>query len=453
MEDDEEGDDYKVLANSLKDQGNEAFQAGDVKGAISYFSQAIDLDPDNHVFYSNRSAAYMKDDSKSKALKDAEKCVELAPDWAKGYGRLGAAQQGLKRFDAGEDSFKKGIELDPNGKALWASLKSCQEAHEADKKAKCEMGKIERASEEAMIKRRGELKKEAEEKRTREKEALAAAEAEDAPKNDNAEDDLLASFFSEVAPAEKVEKEPPKVAVEEKEGRDESALTEKYATQDLGEGRAQFDRLTGRHCEWRNLNPFAVLQLGWDATEEDIKQRFRKMSLKVHPDRLRDVPNARDAFEAVKDAYAKLTDESLKKNILMHMEGVEMEVKKTRRGLLKGGKKDTDLGDFDEEVNREAMKHFAEIEAMRRRSEANLRNYSARDKMQEAAEHQKLIKAMEFDKSWTEDNRRDKRIGNWRDFQTDPGSKKVKASSFKEEHREETLHGQAKTETWKKSWK
>jgi DnaJ family protein C protein 8 len=359
MEDDEEGDDYKVLANSLKDQGNEAFQAGDVKGAISYFSQAIDLDPDNHVFYSNRSAAYMKDDSKSKALKDAEKCVELAPDWAKGYGRLGAAQQGLKRFDAGEDSFKKGIELDPNGKALWASLKSCQEAHEADKKAKCEMGKIERASEEAMIKRRGELKKEAEEKRTREKEALAAAEAEDAPKNDNAEDDLLASFFSEVAPAEKVEKEPPKVAVEEKEGRDESALTEKYATQDLGEGRAQFDRLTGRHCEWRNLNPFAVLQLGWDATEEDIKQRFRKMSLKVHPDRLRDVPNARDAFEAVKDAYAKLTDESLKKNILMHMEGVEMEVKKTRRGLLKGGKKDTDLGDFEEEVNREAMKHFA----------------------------------------------------------------------------------------------
>jgi DnaJ family protein C protein 8 len=367
MEEVEEGlDEYKVVANSLKDQGNEAFQAGDVKLAISYFSQAIDLDPDNHVFYSNRSAAYMKDDSKSKALKDAEKCVELAPDWAKGYGRLGAAQQGLRRFDAGEDSFKKGIELDPNSKALWSSLKSCQEAHELDKKAKCEAGKVERAVEEKRIKRREELKKEVEEKKAKDKAEAEGVDA-DAPKNDDAEDDLLASFFSEVAP---VVKEPvvvqtgavvrPDVAgAGEAPGVDESAPSEKYATQDLGEGRDQFDRLTGRHCEWRNLNPYAVLQLGADATEEDIKQRFRKMSLKVHPDRLRDVPNARDAFEAVKDAYAKLTDESLKKNILMHMETVDLEVKKDRRASLKAGKKDTDLLDFDEHVNREAMKHFA----------------------------------------------------------------------------------------------
>jgi tetratricopeptide (TPR) repeat protein len=66
------------------------------------------LDPDNHVFYSNRSAAYMKSDSISKALKDAEKCVELAPEWSKGYSRLGAAQQALKRFQPAMDSFRKG---------------------------------------------------------------------------------------------------------------------------------------------------------------------------------------------------------------------------------------------------------------------------------------------------------------------------------------------------------
>ena len=50
----------------------------------------------------------MKADSKSKALKDAEKCVELAPTWSKGFSRLGAAQQSLKRFDAAIDNFKKG---------------------------------------------------------------------------------------------------------------------------------------------------------------------------------------------------------------------------------------------------------------------------------------------------------------------------------------------------------
>jgi hypothetical protein len=44
-------------------------------------------------------------------------------------------------------------------------------------------------------------------------------------------------------------------------------------------------------------------------------------------------------------------------------------------------------------------------------------------------------------------------VGNWRDFQTDPTAKKVKAASFKEEVHEEAKHGVVKTETWKKSWK
>ena len=40
--------DYLSLSNSYKDQGNDAFQRGDNDNAILYYSQAIDLDPDNH---------------------------------------------------------------------------------------------------------------------------------------------------------------------------------------------------------------------------------------------------------------------------------------------------------------------------------------------------------------------------------------------------------------------
>ena len=107
----DEGDgdeEYKLQANLLKDQGNELLQAGKIQEAITVYSQAIDLDPDNHVFYSNRCAAYMKHDSKSKALHDAEKCIKLAPTWSKGYVRLGAAQHSLKRFDAAIDTYKRG---------------------------------------------------------------------------------------------------------------------------------------------------------------------------------------------------------------------------------------------------------------------------------------------------------------------------------------------------------
>jgi stress-induced-phosphoprotein 1 len=59
------------------------------------FSQAIILDPTNHVLYSNRSGAYASLKDFGKALADASKTTELKPDWVKGYGRKGAALHGL----------------------------------------------------------------------------------------------------------------------------------------------------------------------------------------------------------------------------------------------------------------------------------------------------------------------------------------------------------------------
>ena len=41
-------------------------------------------------------------------------------------------------------------------------------------------------------------------------------------------------------------------------------------------------------------------------------------------------------------------------------------------------------------VLKRVMKHFAEMEMLRRRSEKNLRAYSAREKMQEKEDHDKV---------------------------------------------------------------
>jgi hypothetical protein len=49
--------------------------------------------------------------------------------------------------------------------------------------------------------------------------------------------------------------------------------------------------------------------------------------------------------------------------------------------------------------------------------------------------------------------RREKRVGNWRDFQEDPDAKKVRLANFKEEHREEGKFGAVKLQQWRKQWK
>lgn len=95
----------------------------------------------------------------------------------------------------------------------------------------------------------------------------------------------------------------------------------------------------------------------------------------------------------------------------------------------------------------------SEMEHMRRKSEQNRRSYSAREKMQETVEEEEHVKKQEFEKNWGEEDRREKRVGNWRDFQDIPEGKKAKVRNYAEEQRDEKKFGTVQLESWKKSWK
>lgn len=58
------------------------------------FTQAIEIDGSNHVLYSNRSGSYASLKDFDNALTDANKVVEIKPDWPKGYTRKAAALHG-----------------------------------------------------------------------------------------------------------------------------------------------------------------------------------------------------------------------------------------------------------------------------------------------------------------------------------------------------------------------
>lgn len=66
---------------------------------MGHYSEAIKRNPRDHRTYSNRSACYQKLVAFPEALKDAEKCIELAPTFAKGYSRKAAVQYFSKDYD------------------------------------------------------------------------------------------------------------------------------------------------------------------------------------------------------------------------------------------------------------------------------------------------------------------------------------------------------------------
>lgn len=113
------------MADALKAEGNKAFSEGRFEEAIKAFSEAIAIDATNHVFFSNRSAAAASLGRYADAVDDAKKCVALKPDWPKGYSRLGAAEQGLRNWEAAKEAYSKGLELDPNSAQMKEGLRVC----------------------------------------------------------------------------------------------------------------------------------------------------------------------------------------------------------------------------------------------------------------------------------------------------------------------------------------
>jgi len=115
-------------ANKYKALGNDAFAKKEYEEAIKHFTKAIELNPNDHVFYSNRSASYASLGKFEEALEDAKKCVSIKPDWAKGYTRKGLAEYYLGLYDEAEATYKKGLELEPNNAQMLEGLQKAQEA-------------------------------------------------------------------------------------------------------------------------------------------------------------------------------------------------------------------------------------------------------------------------------------------------------------------------------------
>jgi heat shock protein 1/8 len=136
----------KMAAQKLKDEGNAAFTAGNWLNALGLFTRAIEMDYTDHVFYSNRSGANLKLLRTRDAVTDANQCIALKPNWAKGYSRLGAALLADMQPEEAVQAFKKGLNMDPKNEVMIEGLKDATAAAEEEKKRLAEEEKEEEAA-------------------------------------------------------------------------------------------------------------------------------------------------------------------------------------------------------------------------------------------------------------------------------------------------------------------
>jgi len=117
-------------AVSWKEKGNKFVQERQYAEALNCYSKAIELDANDPILYSNRSAMYYNLNYFDNAIIDAEMAITLRPTYAKAYLRKGNALEGLKKYKEALDSYEAGLKQDPDNEQLIEAQKKLKELME-----------------------------------------------------------------------------------------------------------------------------------------------------------------------------------------------------------------------------------------------------------------------------------------------------------------------------------
>ncbi|XP_059847249.1 small glutamine-rich tetratricopeptide repeat-containing protein alpha-like isoform X2 [Hypanus sabinus] len=109
-------------AELLKTEGNEQMKIENYQSAVDYYTKAIELNPNNAVYFCNRAAAYSKLGNYGGAVQDCEKAIAFDPCYSKAYGRMGLALASLNKYSEAVNYYKKALELDPDNESYKANL-------------------------------------------------------------------------------------------------------------------------------------------------------------------------------------------------------------------------------------------------------------------------------------------------------------------------------------------
>jgi DnaJ homolog subfamily C member 8 len=377
-----EDESWIVQRDAFKAVADDAFRLGDFATAIQEYTAALSLDPTNGTLLSNRSAAYLKANQKSKALADAKACVETNTMGNKGLSRYASALQALGRWDA--------------ALAQWTAILANESTHAAAIKGKEDCERMMMMMQQQQQEKAAAVEEEEVVRKT--------AEQQQQQPKDGASDDLD-DFFNDVeVAADSVVQEKLRDAHPEQHIQNHKTS--------LGTAADQVHRLIPNLTTYKlyNLNPFHVLDLPHNCDEKEISRRYKALSLLLHPDKNPGLEHAQLAFDQVLAAKELLDDPDKASHIRELVEQGMIQGKKDYQAHNNKGR----LADFQKKA---VHKLFADLEIKRREVEQRERAYQQREQQQEDDVVNQERNERKFDKKWKQEERVDNRVGSWRTFQ------------------------------------
>ena len=259
-------EEWEINRNHHKSLADAAFRSADYKTAIQEYSSAITFDPDFHILYSNRSAAYLANGEKSRALADAKKCVSIQPDFVKGHNRLASSMLSLGRWNEARGVYRHILtNLDQGNEVARKGVEDCRIREQNAKQAQMEMTKLaqqakERAEADAKAKADAQAKLETETKNINTPDESTDndnADNENNHKQEDEEDDLLGEFFDEVEEVTTTKKASPEKSKEKDVAQPKNKI--QIQMKELGDFNSQIQRLLRPNHDWYNFaNPSSL---------------------------------------------------------------------------------------------------------------------------------------------------------------------------------------------------
>ncbi|XP_030762367.1 small glutamine-rich tetratricopeptide repeat-containing protein alpha-like [Sitophilus oryzae] len=117
----------KIQAEVHKNKGNDFMKNSDYDQAAVEYTKAIELNPNNAVYYCNRAAAYTRLLKDNDAIVDCNQAIKLDPTYGKAYGRLGIAYSNLNKYDLALKAYQTALKYDPNNGMYETNLKVAEE--------------------------------------------------------------------------------------------------------------------------------------------------------------------------------------------------------------------------------------------------------------------------------------------------------------------------------------